>query len=202
MPDQASNETEAAFAALEKYARGSGRAALMALDEAVASASCEAAGREKMEQRLLESLERCTSNPAREYVCSKLVYVGGERSVPALKRMLSDPELSAPARTALEAVGGGHACQALREALPGLAGPQKAGAAYSLGRLRDSRAVRLLARLLREEDEAVASAGVVALGNIGTASAARVLRGFEKSVPPGMRAKYRDACLGLRRTED
>lgn len=195
LPDPQLAKLEPAFAALAKYDRGSGRAALIPIDDAVAAANLNASARPALEKRLLQALASAPSNAARDYICSKLAWIGSDASVPALVQLLPNAEVSAPARTALEAIGGATAIKALRKALPTLPVRQKIGGLHSLGALRDAGSVRVMKTLLRDADGDVARAAVVALGNIGSVAAARALRDFAPGVPVALRAGYGDAAL-------
>ena len=96
--------------------------------------------------------------------------------MPALAALLGDKDLAHAARDALEAMPCPEAVQAIREALPKLAGLQKVGAIQSLGTRRDVPSVAALAGLLADGDRQIAAAAAAALGEIGTLEAADALR--------------------------
>jgi HEAT repeat protein len=165
-----------AFEALATYDSGSGRAALMPIDDAVVASLGDAAARKELVQRLVVVLQTRTSIVAKEYVCSKLRLIGSADSVPALAALLGDKDLAHAARDALESMPCPGAVQAIREALPKLAGLQKVGAMQSLGTRRDVPSVPALAGLLADQDPQTAVAAAAALGEIGTLEAAEALR--------------------------
>jgi HEAT repeat protein len=184
---------EQAFVALRTYGPGSGRAALLPLDEEVAG--CSGRERTRLEQRLLTALASCSSVVAREYICAKLVLIGSEASVPPLAGLLADIELSTGARNALQAIPGRAAARALRDSLPKLNGLQKIGAINSLGARRDEDSVRALSELLAEDGLQVKAAAAAALGNIGTVQAAKALQKFWAQAPAASRQTSADAML-------
>jgi HEAT repeat protein len=184
-----------AFEALKTYGEGSGRAALLPIDEALVACLDDQPARRQMESRLMAALQAGGSVVAREYVCTKLALLGSERAVSAFGDLLSDPQLSTPARTALEAIPSPEASEALRKSLPKLSGLHKVGVIHSLGACRDKGSVRALTALMRDADPHVAGAAVAALGDIGSAKAAKVLRAFAPKAPEVLRLKLADAAL-------
>ncbi len=184
---------EVAFDALRNYHEGSGRAALLPLDRAVASAA--GPDRKRIEQRLLAALQSSTSAVALEYICSKLALLGSDSAVPALAALLSEAQLATAARNALESLPVPSAARALRNSLPKLENALKIGAINSLGARRDPEAVSALARLLRGSDAAVKQAAAAALGNIGSVKAARALQVFWAQAPKELRQPAADAML-------
>ena len=84
--------------------------------------------------------------------------VGTAEAVPALAALLANEELSHMARYALERIPDPAAAQALREAIPQLAGKLKAGVIGSLGVRKDADSVAALSPLLSDADAVVARA--------------------------------------------
>jgi hypothetical protein len=184
-----------AFEALEKYDRGSGRAALLPIDEAVTAALGDGAARKELERQLLAALGTVGSLVAREYIGSKLALMGSENSVPALRQLLADPQLATVARNALQAIPAREAGKALRDGLAKMAGPQKVGVINSLGARRETESVRALVKMLRDGDGEIAGAAAAALGEIGNVQAARALRAFLPKAPEAIKLKVSDAVL-------
>ena len=185
----------AAFAALQTYDHGSSRAALLPIDEAVVAALDEKAARNELERRLVTAFQRGGSMVAREYLCSKLALIGSGFSVPAIAALLDMPEVATAARNALEAIPDPRAAKALHDRLSKVEGLQKVGVIHSLGVRRDADSVRALTGLLRNFDAETAGAAAAALGDIGSAKAAKALRNFLPNAPEVLRQKMADACL-------
>ena len=101
---------------------------------------------------------------------------GTNSAVPALAALLSDPHLSAYARSGLEGIPDPSAAAAFREAATKIQGPLLAGVVNSLGMLRDAVAVELLGRLASDPDSGVASEALLALGNISSAESIRIVQ--------------------------
>jgi HEAT repeat protein len=192
-PDAAA--VDAAFAALKTYDRGSSRAALLPIDEAVMACADAPAARKKLEQRLIAALTDGGSVVAGEYLCSKLTLIGSAHCVPALAARLSDPQLATAARIALEVLPVRQADKALRDNLPELDGLLKVGVIQSLGMRRDPESVRALTALLRSQDLEIVSAAAAALGEIASTRAAKALREFLPRAPAGLRGPVADAAL-------
>jgi HEAT repeat protein len=139
--------------------------------------STPVAERGEIEDALIKVAESTqASNGARDYACRMLQRIGTEKSIPALSRLLTDKDMSHHARLAFERMTGNpQACEALMSALGSTSGEVKAGIVSTLGRRRDTNAIRSLARLVSDSDPKVASAALMALGQIGGASSLRYL---------------------------
>lgn len=192
-PDAAA--LDAAFAALKTYDRGSSRAALLPIDEAVMACADSQSARKDLEQRLAKELACGGSVVAGEYLCSKLMLIGSAHCVPALAARLSDPQLATAVRIALEVLPVRQADKALRDNLSKLDGLLKVGVIQSLGARRDPESVRALTVLLRSQDPQIVSAAAAALGEIATTRAAKVLRDFLPHAPADLLGPVADAAL-------
>lgn len=181
--------------ALKTYDYGANRAALVPIDDAVVAGLGDPAAAKELEKRLAALLKSNASPVAKDYVCRKLHLIGSAESVPALAELLADKDLSHPARQALEHIPDPAAARALRESLPKLGDPQKAGVIDSLGMRRDEDSVKTLTAFLKDPDTRIAGAAAAALGNIATTRAARALRRFQPKAPDAVRPAVADACL-------
>lgn len=186
---------DAAFAALARYDRGSGRGALQPIDDAVAAATQDAALRAALETRLVAVLRGPASTVAREFACEKLARIGGPDAVAALATLLADPDLAHAAANTLRAIPGEAASRALRQSLEHLSGLPLVGAIAALGQRRDAASVTALAGFCGHAEERVVTAAAAALGEIGTVAAARKLRAFLARAPQTIRPALADACL-------
>lgn len=108
--------------------------------------------------------------------CKRLAVYGSEKAVPALAKLLSDPELASWTRIALEAIPGSASDQALRAACDSLEDNLLIGAINSLGVRRDLGSVKTLTTHLRSASPEVAQAAAFALGKIGDQGATTALR--------------------------
>lgn len=186
---------DAAFAALDRYDRGSGRGALQPIDDAVAAATQDAALRAALETRLVAVLRGPASAVAREFACAQLARIGGPDAVAALAALLADPELAHAAANTLRAIPGEAASRALRQSLEHLSGLPLVGAIAALGQRRDAASVTALAGFCGHAEARVVTAAAAALGEIGTVAAARKLQAFLARAPQAIRPALADACL-------
>ncbi len=185
-----------ALESLKTYDRGSGRAALLPVDQAVAAASrADDSTRKALEEELVTSLRAGGSAVAREYLCAKLALIGSTRAAAALGELLGDPLLATGARNALEAMPLAEAGPVLRERLAQLKGLAKVGAINSLGKLRDVASTDMLIGLLKDPEPEIAAAAACALGGIGSAQAADALRDFYARAAETLRRRTGDALL-------
>ncbi len=167
-----------AIAALKTYNYGVDRNVLKPIDEAVNASYGNTSARKELEGKLMAVLGESVSRDAKDYCCRILRVVGSADCVPALAALLSDKELSHPARYALQSIPDRAAGKALRDALPKLSGSLKIGVIGSLGARRDVEVVAAMAECLNDTDEAVAQAAAHALGAIGSLDAAKALTDF------------------------
>jgi HEAT repeat protein len=166
-----------------KYEFGRSRLPLALIDEQIRKTP--AAGYPEIEAKLLTVLRSPeTTKDAKRFICRWLSVVGSARCVPAVSELLTDADLSHPARMALEPMANPAAGAALRAALPKVQGKLLAGVIASIGVRRDPEAIEALRGLAGQGDPVVAGAAVAALGEIGTEEAAKVLNGLR--VPEGL----------------
>jgi HEAT repeat protein len=184
-----------AIAALKTYDYGTDRNVLKPIDEAVNASYGNTSARKELEGKLVGVLADGVSRDAKDYCCRILRVVGSADCVPALAALLSDKELSHPARYALQSIPDPAAGKALRDALPKLNGSLKIGVIGSLGGRRDVEAVAAMAECLNDTDEAVVQAAAHALGAIGNLDAAKALGEFAAKSGEHVRPAVIDARL-------
>ena len=127
--------------------------------------------------------------------CRRLAALGGQESIAPLAALLADKDLSHAARMGLEAIPDPAAGEALRAALPGLAGAPLIGVINSLAARRETRAVPDLGRYLTDSDPQVAAAACAALGTIASPDALTLLENAQSQVPEEVRPEWGRACL-------
>jgi len=163
-------------------------------------AGAEQTPAEKQKQ-LLAVLESPDSPSADKAItCKHLARCGDADAVPALAALLTDEQLAAWARIALEAIPDPAADEALRQAASQLQGRLLVGVVNSIGMRRDAKAVDVLSQKLTAADAEVAVAAAVALGRIGDAAASAVLAQFLKgpamaAAPPTVRSAVAEGCI-------
>lgn len=172
---------DTAFVSLKTFDWGSDLSALNPIEDAAIAAHHSPEAGKDLEHRLVAALRGDLSLDAQEYICRKLAMVGTAVAVPSLAALLVKKDISHMARFALERIPAPEAGQALLNAIPQTNGLTKVGIISSLGGRRDAAAVSALGSLLKDADPAVARAAALALGAIGTADAAAVLRTALKS---------------------
>ena len=137
------------------------------------------------EAELLAVLRSDAAEADKAITCKFLAVNGSPAAVADLAGLLPNPRLASWARIALEAIPGGEASAALREAAGTLDGRLLCGVLTSLGVRRDAAAVPLLAGRLAADDAEVAAAAAWSLGQIATPEAGLLLAGaIEMAVLP------------------
>lgn len=103
----------------------------------------------------------------KRFLIEQLQIAGREEAVPALARLLDDPDLAEPARAALLANPTPEAVKALRDALPEARGDLRIGIILALGSRRDVESVAALIEEASSGESAVRLVALDALGRIG-----------------------------------
>ncbi len=127
------------------------------------------------EEELLFFLDSDATLEAKMEACRHLRIIGGEKSVPVLKKKLFKKETTDMARYALEKIPSIAAEKALLDALSKTRGEIRLGIISSLGQRKVADAVTPLAGLMRGPGTETALAAVTALGWIAAPEAAEVL---------------------------
>ena len=147
------------------------RDALYEFDNFLRASTASGTALPRIESRLIEMLTPGTTLDGRDYVCRQLSLIGTAASVPVLSAMLGDSKTTGMARYALERIPAAEAADALRNALPKMAGTLRAGIIESLGARRDAKSVPLLKSVASGPDAAFSDAALAALASIGNAPA-------------------------------
>lgn len=127
------------------------------------------------EQDLIAILKSDAGAAEKGAACVRLRVVGTTAAVPALAPLLLEESTAHAARHVLEAIPGPEPVEALRAALGRTSGLLKAGLIDSIGALKDSGSVHLIAPLLSDPHPVVSSSAARSLGNIGTPEAIAAL---------------------------
>jgi len=181
------------LAKLKTYEFGQSRKPLIRMTRLIRQTPSTSPFRRTIEERLTAVLATDATFACKQFVCHRLSEIGTGRSVPCLARLLTDEKLSNPARFALERIPSPKADGALRGALGRVVGELRIGVINSLGKRRDRKAVRELAKLARAADKATRAAAISALGRIGGAEAVRELS--HMSVRDDLKTVKADALL-------
>jgi type 1 glutamine amidotransferase/HEAT repeat protein len=126
---------------------------------------------------------------AKKFACEQLSLVGSDAEVPALARLIGQPDLDFAARFALERISGSVSLAALRDALPKATGATQAGLQLALGARGDAGAVPAIAAGLPE------GAAIDALGLIGDQAALQALIDVESKVAGTNQGRWATAML-------
>ncbi len=166
------------------------------LADEVVKAAADPAARAGMEQRMIDGLAGAQTRGGRSFFCRQLVMIGTEAAVPALAKLLTDPESSHVARYALARIPGAKADAALLEALGKADDKLKIGMVNSLGDRGCREAVDKIARAASAvANEELAVATLAALGRIDSEAAIRRSRKLAAACPPKLKPAAYDAYL-------
>ena len=146
-------------------------------------------------KKLIAVLQSDASLFEKARACQQLGEIGTPEAVPVLAGLLTDPKLSAYARSGLEGIPDLSAAAVLRDAAQKIRGPLLAGVVNSLGVLRDPQAVELLAVLAADPASGVVKEALLALGNISTPASIRLVEEALANGPDTSRGEAAAACL-------
>jgi len=166
-------------AAMASYTAGATRVAFTNCEVQMRVASGEKLA--EIEAGLLKVLQDPKATfDAKQYICRLLRQCGSDACVPALAKLLADEKLAHMARHALTYMPGEKAGEALRANLATAPANLLASAIDSVARRGDRKAVGVLAKIaVGNNNLALASAAIAALGRIGGPEAAKVLAGLK-----------------------
>ncbi len=177
-----------ALRALAALQPGFDPAVLTAIEARLGEALRDEGQRAEVERALVELIESDASWQAREIACRLLKRVATAAAVPALARLLGDPQLAARARDVLETLPDPAADRALIEALGRVKGRARLGVMASLGVRRTADAVPALLPLTRSDAPLEAETAWLTLGRIGTPEAVQALTELRAAIPEDRRS--------------
>ena len=177
----------------------SGRADALELAALIRSYSKDAGVLGKIEEKLLAALQADPTMTARDFFCRQLAIIGTDKSVPVLSEMLTTPEMSNPARYALEKIPGPAVDQALvKAALASSNEDARIGIITTLGVRKSESVIALSKSLLGDKtdlDSPTVVAIIQALGSVGTGNAVAELRTLRSHVKGQSLLRCADAML-------
>lgn len=161
----------------------------------IAALALPLAAADTTEEQQITVLQSTASLQEKDAACAQLKRIGTTRSVPVLAALLADEQLSHSARYALESMPLTEAGHALADALSKTTGLIKVGIIHSLGNRRETAALPVLAKLVRDNNLHVASAAAVALGKIGGSATVVTLTAARSAAPAELQPALTDAML-------
>lgn len=188
-------DLEQALKDMSTYKFGQSRKSLVAIGNVVRDSYNKPAEREQLRKRLAGFLSSDATPDSKRFACEQLSIIGTAEEVPALARLLTDEDLSHPARIALERIPDAAAGDALRDALSKTKGKLLIGVINSLGERREPASTSSLLPFLSDSDQVIAGAAAAALGKIGGREAVRALVAARPTASPKLRPIIADALL-------
>jgi len=188
-------EINSTMAAAAAYEPGQSVEPFRRIEGWVAQCASEPNVRKEFELRLIELLNRRATYEARRFACKQLAVVGSSAALPALAKLLNDPETTAIACLALTTFRAGDADKLLRNSLGTTTGKTQAQIITTLGDRRDRKSVRALKRLADSSDDKVRETAISSLGKIGTPGCWRALSELRRNVAPPLQATFIEANL-------
>ncbi|MGC8887154.1 MAG: HEAT repeat domain-containing protein [Verrucomicrobiia bacterium] len=137
---------------------------------------CAEVNKKGEQKKLLDIIQTSTNLHEKVVACKRLAVIGDQESIPALSKLLEDPQMHHMARFALEPNPSPLVDEVFRSALGKLQGKLLIGVINSIGVRRDAAATPQLVNLLKSSEPEVAGAAGAALGRIGTPEAAKALK--------------------------
>jgi HEAT repeat protein len=136
-----------------------------------------------LETQLLQALESHSDTEVKTFLLNQLNLVASDKSVDAIKKYLSEKELTEPATQTLTRVGSEKAAWALFEALPNAGDDAtKTTLINALGVLQYRQAADAIAHFAETENPVLRKAALAALANIGASGSYNLLYNAAKEV--------------------
>jgi HEAT repeat protein len=136
----------------------------------------------------------------RTFAIRMLSYIGGDAEVPALARLLTDPQVGEISRYALTRIPGPASLAALEAALPSATGDMRIGIINALGARRDANALPALGTAAKSDDPAERAAALQAMARIPDQRCAVIVRASIEHGPAADKAAAWDAYIKLGET--
>lgn len=147
-----------------------------------------------IEKRLVAVIDAPDATmPGKQFACQMLRLVGSRKCVPSVAKLLTNEQLSHMARTALVGIRDSSVDDALLDAMKKTQGNVRVGIVNTMGDRGDTDALKPLAALLKDGDEATLAAALNAIGKIGGGKAADILDAAK--VPDASKTAWAQACL-------
>jgi len=180
-------ELDSALDAAMAFEYGKDSQPLLTIERIVFESAKDAKLHNAVEQRLLRALGSSGTRDAKEFLCRQLRTIGTAQSVPVLENLLTDPQLSHPARYALGSIEDPAAVAALHRALGRTSGAIQTGIINTLADRRYKPAQGDIVKLLHSRDAQVAQASARALGRLGGEDAVKSLQTARANAAEPMR---------------
>jgi HEAT repeat protein len=156
---------------LKTHKFGQNDEALNLLYESAIGSHSDPALRQKLNEGLVAVLDSDASYDAKQFACRQLALTAAAEQIPVLARHLAEEEMNHMALYVLTHIESPEVDKALLASLEKAGGRARLGIINMLGSRRCPAAVGPLGKLAASGDEQTASAGIKALGRIGTESA-------------------------------
>ena len=147
------------------------------------------------EKLMLQFIQSDATPAGKQFICKHLGTIATKKSVPILKAMLMDESTAEMALYVLEKIPDPAADKAMRTTLPHIAEKTQVAIINSLGVRRDSKSVKLLAKLIYETNPLISESALSALGSIGTDEAADILKSASNILTGDKKWQAMDAWL-------
>ena len=137
--------------------------------------------RDYAETSIIKALENQSDKDIKAFLIHQLNLIGGDKSVAAVKKYLTDDLLSEPATQMLLDARGPQAAQALLDALPKVEGKPQLTIVKALGELHCKRSVSLITPLIDDKNPKLQKVTLAALASIGDPASYKTLYNAAKT---------------------
>jgi hypothetical protein len=183
------------FAAAARYESGADASSLRSLESATRAAASDPQKLRQIEDGLVALLQGDSTYEGKRFACRLLAVVGRDACVPAVAGLLKQDETVGMACLALAGHPSPLAGDALRAALPGLAGRSRVQVINALAHRHDAGAVESLVALAGDPDAMTSDAAIHALGCIATKQALDAIGSFRGRLQQDRLPAIREATM-------
>jgi HEAT repeat protein len=181
-PDQIISDFSSTLSLVRQYDYGKSHAWLEDFQNIMVSVYNNPQTHDQVESMMIDALNTKISLASKQMICSFLTPIATAKSIPVLKEMLTDDQLSASALSVMQMIPDPAVDQILVKALSVTNGLTKVGIVNVIAIRKDKSTVKALSKLIFDEDIILAKASISALGKIGDDLAIKSLQeAFGKS---------------------
>ena len=148
------------------------------------------------EQKLIAALESAETTAAKQFLCTQLRVIGTDKSIPALGKLLTDPEVSSAAIYALGRLESAQVDEALLRALSDSQGATQAGIINAIADRRYQAAQPAVLKLMQATDSSIVKQACArALGRLGGNDAVELLLAVSRDAKGALALEVQNGVL-------
>lgn len=177
------------------FEQGQASGGLVAIEKFVFALPADSPLRGDVERKLIDAIDTAETADAKRFLCTQLRVVGTAECVPAVAKLLTDPEVAHMAVYCLGRMDVPEVGKALQDALGKTTGDIQAGILNALADRGQVSIAGECVKLLQADNVTVAKAAARALGRLGAFDVVAPLRKARENAPAALQTEINNALL-------